>query len=154
MQQMVAICWQAAYLQHMQRMLAICCLAAYMYHMQHILAICWLAAYTEHMAVGALGRLGQPVRLGADRGGDPRNGQKWDPVSYRCHFLVRELEAGHFGVRGLGRRAGPADRGGDPSDGQKLHPVSYRCHFVVRELEACHFGVRGSVRRLGAGGPG
>ena len=71
MQQMVAICWLAAYMQHMQHMLAICCLAAYMYHMQHILAICWLAAYTEHMAVGALGRLGQPVRLGADRGGTP-----------------------------------------------------------------------------------
>ena len=106
MQQMVAICWLAAYMQHMQHMLAICCLAAYMYHMQHILAICWLAAYTEHMAVGALGRLGQPVRLGADRGGDPRNGQKLHSVSYRCHFLVRELEAGHFGARGPVRRPG------------------------------------------------
>ena len=79
--------------------------------MQHMLAICWLAADTEHMAVGVLGRLGQPVRLGADRGGDPRNGQKWDPVSYRCHFLVRELEAGHFGARGPVRRAGAGGPG-------------------------------------------
>ena len=87
-------------------------------------------------------------------GGTPATAEVLHFVNYRCHFLVRELQAGHFGVWGLGRRPGPADRGGDPSDGQKLHPVSYRCHFLVRELEAGHFGVRGSVRRPGAGGVG
>ena len=76
-----------------------------------MLAICWLAAYMEHVAAGVLGRLGQPVRLGADRGGDPRNGQKRDPVRYRCHFLVRELEAGHFGVRGSVRWPGAGGLG-------------------------------------------
>ena len=95
----------------MQQIVAICWLAAYMQHMQHMLAICWLAAYTEHMAVGVLGRLGQPVRLGVDRGGDPSDGQKLHPVSYRCHFLVRELEAGHFGVRGSVRRPGAGGLG-------------------------------------------
>ena len=94
--------------------------------LQHIRSICSIygayAAHAGYMLVSriyaayggwGLGPAGAAGRLGgeADRGGDPSHGQKWQVVSYRCHFLVRELEAGHFGARGPVRRAGAGGPG-------------------------------------------
>ena len=68
---------------------------------------CILPSYMQHMAAGGSGPAGVAGPGGGpDVGGTPGTAQKWYSVSYRCHFLVRELEAGHFGARGPVRRPG------------------------------------------------